>query len=595
MSPTRSKKPTAPAVAEQQSRRPVVYQLFVRLFGNTVENPVPHGVRERNGCGTFADINDAVLVSLRQMGISHIWLTGVIEHASLTGYPKQGIKADHPAVVKGIAGSPYAIRDYYDVSPDLARNPAKRMAEFEDCVKRIHAAGMKVILDFVPNHVARQYVPSNQPDGIAALGADDDTTKAFDLNNNFYYLPGQGFRTPKDHDAHQYGLPVNESYREEPAKATGDNCFEARPHHSNWFETAKLNYGYLPGTKHFVGDVDNPPSTWHKMLHIIKYWAGKGVDGFRCDMVELVPGEFWQWAINNCKEEFPELLWIGEVYDPSLYGYFLDHCGFHWLYDKVGVYDMILSLAKGEARANDWDPMLEGLVQFKNRLLRFTENHDEVRLPGHGGAGHLRASAPALLLAATCGPGPLMVYNGQELGEIAAGISGYSGNDGRTTIFDYWHMPALQRWFNGGKADGGKSTVAETVMLQEMTKLVQVCSSHPIIAEGAYYGLQYANQGTSWDYDDRHILSYLRHYKGKAVLVIVNMMDRSMTPRVKIPWEAWDAIGLHPERNFILRDLLQDDYISFSGFDVLDLRNVEAGVAIPLAAWQGRMFEVVAV
>lgn len=578
----------------ERTNKPVVYQLFVRLFGNTNSTNKPYGTITENGSGKFNDINDAVIKSLKaDLQVSHIWLTGVLEHASLTAYPEAGIDADHSSVVKGRAGSPYAIRDYFDVSADLASSPAKRMAEFKACIKRIHAQGIKVIIDFVPNHVARRYVSDMQPKGSQPFGTTDNQAVAFDVQNNFYYLPGTSFKSPEDYDTSVYGFKDSAAYIESPAKATGDDCFSAEPTLHNWFETAKLNYGFLPGTKTFGVDSQTIPDTWLKMYDIISYWLDLGVDGFRCDMVELVPDQFWNWIIGKTKER--NCLWIGEVYDPSKYDTYLNHCGFDWLYDKVGLYDLALSLAKGEPRAHDWDPALEATYPFHGRLLRFMENHDEVRLSGHAGAANQKAGLAATLLIAAATAGPIMLYNGQELGEQAAGSSGFSGDDGRTTIFDYWSMPTVQRWFNQGKANGGQSTVAEGVLRQEYSQLLDVLTTQPLIEDGLYYGLQYANKGNSWDYDDRHIISYLRHLNGKALLVIVNMMDQTMTPHVKIPWEAWHAIGLHPEREFLLRDLITSDYINFSGYDVLDLRNTQAGVPIPMQAWQGRIFEIVAV
>ena len=113
---------SAAAIAE----RPVIYQLFVRHFGNTNETRKPNGTLAENGVGKFADINAAALDSLRDLGITHVWLTGVLQQATRTDYTAIGQPADDPDICKGRAGSPYAIKDCFDVCPDYALDPARR-------------------------------------------------------------------------------------------------------------------------------------------------------------------------------------------------------------------------------------------------------------------------------------------------------------------------------------------------------------------------------------------------------------------------------------------------------------------------------------
>ena len=163
----------------------IIYQLLPRLFSNTTENCVKNGSIEENGVGKLNDINSHVLENIKSLGVTHVWYTGVIEHATKTDYTKYGIDRDNPNIVKGNAGSPYAIKDYYDIDPDLAVNIPKRMEEFEALVERTHKNGMKVIIDFVPNHVARQYHSDSKPVGIEDLGQGDDNTYFFKNINNF--------------------------------------------------------------------------------------------------------------------------------------------------------------------------------------------------------------------------------------------------------------------------------------------------------------------------------------------------------------------------------------------------------------------------
>ena len=318
--------------------KPIIYQIFTRLYGNNKHTTnLPNGSIEQNGCAKINDITSAQLKRIASYGFTHVWFTGLIEHATQTDYSQYGIATDHPAVVKGRAGSPYAIKDYYDIDPDLATDVPNRMSEFESLLKRTHLAGLKMVIDFVPNHVARQYHSDASPKGVHDLGQDDDTSQSFSPQNNFYYIEGQTLHT--DFDTERRAL---HPYREYPAKATGNDCFNAWPSRNDWYETIKLNYGidYMNGRQnHF-----NPtPSTWLKMKDILLFWASKGVDAFRCDMAEMVPAEFWRFAIQKVHDKYPHVLFIAEVYNPGEYRHYIAS-GFNYLYDKVGLYDTLRAI-----------------------------------------------------------------------------------------------------------------------------------------------------------------------------------------------------------------------------------------------------------
>ena len=162
--------------------KPIIYQLFPRTFTNSNETRKHNGSREENGCGKFEDITAKALSALSDLGVTHVWYTGVIRHATA--------ERNTPCITKGKAGSPYAITDYYDVDPDLAVDETKRMAEFEGLVRRTHKAGLEVVMDFVPNHVSREYKSLCKPRGVRDLGRDDNPEWAFSPLNNFYYIPG---------------------------------------------------------------------------------------------------------------------------------------------------------------------------------------------------------------------------------------------------------------------------------------------------------------------------------------------------------------------------------------------------------------------
>ena len=536
----------------------VIYQLLPRLFGNKVALNKPYGTITENGCGKFDDINDLALTKIKELGASHVWYTGVLEHATMTSYPQAGLPADDADVVKGRAGSPYAVKDYYDVDPDLAVNKKNRLEEFQALVKRTHDHGLKVIIDFIPNHVARSYHSDAKPAGVVDLGAQDDKTKAFAPNNNFYYLPGQHFVVPAGYNplGELKGPGEDGKYNEFPAKATGNDVFSAAPTVNDWFETIKLNYGvdYQHGRQlHF----EPVPDTWRKMRDILVYWAEKDVDGFRCDVAEMVPVEFWAYVIPEIKKVKPGILFLGEAYNPKEYNTYLTKGHFDFLYDKVGLYDGLRRLMRQEGTTDDithvWKTESRG---FGSHMLRFLENHDEQRIASPEFAGDPRRAIPAMTVSATLGSGPVMLYMGQEVGEPAVGSEGFSGADGRTTIFDYWGVPQWQKWLNQGKMDGGKLSEDQQKLRDFYKRLLNLAGSSEAIRRGQFYELQDANN-LSKEYDQQKVYAFLRYTKGQQVLVVVNFSDtKTYRPTLLIPSEVMQRIGLDPQRVYTYRDLL---------------------------------------
>jgi len=541
-----------------QDNKLVIYQLLPRLFGNKVALNKPYGTVLENGCGKFNDINDLALTKIKELGASHVWYTGVLEHATMTSYPQSGLLADDADVVKGRAGSPYAVKDYYDVAPDLAVDKKARMAEYEALIKRTHAHGLKVLMDFIPNHVARSYHSDAKPAGVVDLGANDDKTKAFAPNNNFYYLPGRHFRMPSGYNplGALLGPGEDSKYTEFPAKATGNDVFSAEPSVNDWFETIKLNYGvdYQHGRQlHF----EPVPDTWKKMRDILVFWAKKDVDGFRCDMAEMVPVEFWAYVIPELKKVKPGLIFIGEAYNAKEYDTYLTKGHFDFLYDKVGLYDGLRRLMRQEGNTDDitrvWKEESRG---FGSHMLRFLENHDEQRIASKEFAGNPRRAIPAMTVSATLGSGPVMLYMGQEVAEPALGSEGFSGADGRTTIFDYWGVPEHQKWLNQGKMDGAKLSAEQKQLRDFYKRLLRLAGSSEAIRRGQFYELQDANN-LSQAYDQQKIYAFLRYTKGQQVLVVVNFSDtKTYHPTLVISDEAWRHLGLSPQRAYTYQDLL---------------------------------------
>ena len=515
--------------------RPVIYQIFTRLYGNKTKNNKPNGTLQENGSAKMNDITATKLQRISRMGFTHVWFTGLIEHATQTDHTAFGISKDHPAVVKGKAGSPYAIKDYYDIDPDLAVSVPDRMKEFKALLNRTHKAGLKMVIDFVPNHVARHYHSDAAPKGVEDLGEKDDTTKGFDPQNNFYYLPGQQLRTDFARSAAQ-----TELYVELPAKATGNDCFNASPSRNDWYETVKLNYGidYQGGrATHF----SPTPSTWKKMTDILLFWAEKGVDAFRCDMAEMVPTAFWSHAVAAVKKEHPDVLFIGEVYNPAQYRDYLA-AGFDYLYDKVGLYDTLRAIVCGNASASCITSCWQATDDIKEHMLHFLENHDEQRIASAYFAGNAEKAKPALAAGALMSPGAYMVYAGQEIGEAGMDAEGFSGNDGRTTIFDYWNPASLQKLT--APAFEKKLTPEEAALYDYYQKILTLCNSRKAFAQGGFFDLQYANYGRDYGYNCDRQYSFLRHFGREVYLVAVNFDPASVQVGIKIPSHAFDVLKL---------------------------------------------------
>lgn len=513
--------------------KPIIYQLLVRLAGNRNTAQKPFGSIIENGCGKFNDLDMHLLQSLKGLGITHLWLTGIIEHATCTDYSEYGIAPDNPLLVKGIAGSPYAIKDYYDVCPDLACSVQNRMQEFEALIERCHQAGLKPVIDFVPNHVARQYNSDQIPAGTQNLGHNDQKDQEFNPNNNFYYLPNKSLQLPSE----VFELPYIKQnshifFEENPARATGNDRFNPAPLFTDWYETVKLNYGvdYLGGhTTYF----EPKPDTWMKMTEILHFWAAKGVCGFRCDMAEMVPIEFWEYAIKNVKEKYPQSEFIAEVYKPDLYRIYIERGGFDYLYDKAGFYNTVRDIITRDKPAYELTSVWQSACGLDKYMLRFLENHDEQRIASPHFAGSPWPGIAGMAAAALMHSGPVMIYFGQEIGEDAQGASGFSKDNGRTTIFDYYNVPAFFAWFNHGKCNEDLLNQNQKALRQRYASILQLCSNH-IIASGRFYDLMWYNPHLSSGCFGS-IFAFLRWHQATFWIIAVNFSKNPVQINVKVP------------------------------------------------------------
>ncbi len=518
----------------------IIYSVLPRLWGNTHSKPIPNGTLAQNGSGKLSAWDEQALAYVRELGCTHIWFIGLLEHATTTSF--EGIPADPEEVVKGRAGSPYAIKDYYDVAPELADSIPHRREELEALIERVHRAGLKILMDFVPNHVARTYHSDVAPVGVRSLGEGDDSSKHFSTNNCFYYFPGQ-----------ELTLPTPGEYRELPAKATGNDCFSPTPSASDWYETIKLNYGvdYLAGGALHTSP---QPILWERMYEILTFWAKRGIDGFRCDMAEMVPEAFWAWAISRLKAQYPTLLFLAEIYQPHRYESYLS-AGFDSLYDKVGVYDTMRAIIRGELSASTFDPVRDAVGSRQEAMCYFLENHDEQRLPSSffaSSTASLYAALPALVLSGT---NPYLHYFAGELGEEGMQAEGFSGLDGRTTIFDYWSLPCLGRLC--ADYSGQELLPREQKLLDYHRTIFGLAHRYPALASGQYHGLNYLQSGAG--YNAHRLLSFVRYHEGEVVLVVCNFSNQAETARLRFTEGLLRQLGLAPNTPLEATDLLEGE------------------------------------
>ena len=591
----------------KMNKKEVVYQVFTRLFGNTNTSNKPWGTLKENGVGKFNDFTEKALNEIRDLGVTHIWYTGVPHHNVITNYTAFGISNDDPDIVKGRAGSPYAVKDYYNVNPDLAVNVENRLQEFEALIERIHKAGLKLIIDIVPNHVARNYKSLTNPEGIKDFGADDDTTKQYDVNNNFYYNTNEVFEVPDWENGYQPlgGLPnplSDNKFEETPAKWTGNGSRASKPNMNDWYETVKVNYGISPDGKKDFPELPNGfesedyeahfnfwkdktvPNSWIKFKDIAIYWLDKGVDGFRFDMAEMVPVEFWSYMNSHIKMKNPDAFLLAEVYQPHLYRDYIKKGKMDYLYDKVQLYDTIKSVMQGRGKTDYIPPILDKLSDIEHHMLHFLENHDEQRIASPDFAGNALKGKPAMVVSATSTTAPTMIYFGQELGEPAAEDLGF-GNPTRTSIFDYGSVPSVVRWVNDKKFDGGKST-KEEVELRDFYKRLLNFTINSSALMGNYQDIHlYNQQHTEW-YNDK-VLSFVRWNDNEQLIIVTNFNpDHWYGFELQLPEDLVSQLQL-TDGEYQVSDQLYGKYKS-----VLKVENNKAKVRVDIQALESFILRI---
>jgi glycosidase len=520
-------------------KKVVVYQVFTRLFGNTNTTNKPWGTIEENGVGKFNDFTDKALNEIKDLGVTYVWYTGVPHHALVRDYTSIGISNDDPEVVKGRAGSPYAVKDYYNVNPDLAVNPANRLQEFEALIARTHKAGMKVIIDIVPNHIARKYEGKSNPEGVRDFGADDDVSVEYKRDNNFYYIPNTRFEIPNtDKPLNGESNPlIDGKFDEYPAKWTGNGSRMAKPDRNDWYETVKVNYGIRPDgskdfpelpagfdTKSYQEHFDfwknkDVPSSWKKFRDIALYWTAKGVDGFRYDMAEMVPYEFWSYMNSAIKVKNPDAFLLAEVYNPNEYRNYIRLGKMDYLYDKVETYDKLKDVIQGKSLPDGLSDIQHRMTDIEHHMLHFLDNHDEQRLASDEFAGTAENGKPLMVVSTTISTAPTMVYFGQEVGEAGNEDGGF-GTHSRTSIFDYVGVPNHQRWMNEGKFDGGQLSQEEKDLRDFYKRLLNFSISSPALM-GKFQEIQNINRESTNGFDPG-IYAYTRWSDTQKLIIVTN-------------------------------------------------------------------------
>jgi len=587
-------------------KKTVVYQVFTRLFGNKNQTNKPWGTIEENGVGKFNDFTDKALTEIKKLGVTHIWYTGVPHHALVNDYTKYGISNDDPEVVKGRAGSPYAVKDYYNVNPDLAVNPAKRLEEFEALIARTHKNGLKVIIDIVPNHIARKYEGKTNPKGVKDFGANDDTSVEYKRDNNFYYIPGQHFQVPTSDNYKplngEKNPMIDGKFNENPAKWTGNGSRLAKPDFNDWYETVKINYGIKPdgskdfpllpegfGEKSYQEHFDfwkdkDVPDSWKKFRDIALYWTAKGVDGFRYDMAEMVPYEFWSYMNSSVKMKNPDAFLLAEVYNPKEYRNYIHLGKMDYLYDKVELYDKLKDVIQGKSLPDGISDIQNGLADIEHHMLHFLDNHDEQRLASPEFAGTPEKGKPLMTVSATISTSPTMVYFGQEVGEAGNENAGF-GTHSRTSIFDYIGVPNHQKWMNGGKFDGGKLSAQQKELRDFYKRLLNFTISSPALM-GKFQEIQKINRDNTSGFDPG-IYAFARWSNQQKLLVVTNFSWMTTSHfELKIPAELIKQWNLK-DGDYDITDALYKKKSS-----VLNVLNGEGKMTVAIEPSESLIFEL---
>jgi glycosidase len=297
------------------------------------------------------------------------------------------------------------------------------------------------------------------------------------------------------------------------------------------------------------------------MLDIVKFWASMGVDGFRCDMVELVPASFMKWLIAEVKKEYPSVIFIAEVYKKDLYIEYVRGVGFDFLYDKSGLYDTLRSVVEKNVDDNGmpvdlWQSAIgitrswQFLGDLQPYMLNFLENHDEQRFGSDFFGRDAKNTFAPLYVSLFLNTAPFMIYFGEEVGERGMEEEGFSGRDGRTTIFDWWSVSSVRRLRKVIESKAYMSMDVKTLVKAGMKKeeaevfvkfaeATRLASSDLAVTKGTTYDLCYCNFSSDGFDKNRHF-AFLRDYEDHTILFVCNFSNREADIKLTIPTHAFE-------------------------------------------------------
>jgi len=331
---------------------------------------------------------------------------------------------------------------------------------------------------------------------------------------------------------------------------------------------------------------DPIPDTWFKMRDILLFWASKNIDGFRCDMAEMVPVEFWGWAVTQVKAQYPEIIFIGEVYQPTEYRNYICNGKFDYLYDKVGMYDMLRNVTSRNFPVREITNTWQSLGGIENQMLNFLENHDEQRIGSGFFSGNGMYAQPAMIVAATLTKAPVLIYSGQELGEQGMDSEGFSGLDGRTSIFDYWGVKSIQNWTNEGKFDGAKLLPEQKELRTFYKNLLNITLNEKAITQGLMYDLEFANFD-NLKFNTHEQYAYFRKYNDELLLFVLNFDDKYLDTEVKFPFEVFQYLKLKEGQNYKVTNLLDKN----EKFPLLTLSSQSSFISY-MPPWKGLILKL---